>query len=172
MKKLSIVTYPEAQSLRERSRELSKKEILGEEIQSLIQPMLATMHGDDGIGLAAPQVGHNIRMIVVGKAADEDLTGDIVLFNPTWEKTAKATEWDTEGCLSVPNIIGTVKRYTDIEVKALNQQGEEVVFDAYDYFARVIQHEVDHIDGILFIDKSKDLHKIDPLTKEKTPFVE
>ncbi len=158
-------------SLRERSLEVSKKQILSDDIKALIKPMIDTMYTDDGIGLAAPQIGKNIRLIVIGKQADpEVLEEDLVLFNPTWERTSKKTAWDSEGCLSVPNVYGKVKRYKDIDVQALDINGEEIAFEISGYLARVIQHEVDHLDGVLFIDKAKDLHKFDPLTKKKHPY--
>jgi len=165
---LPIITHP-SESLRRRSIELSKKEILSDEVQSLIKPMIDTMYDDDGIGLAAPQIGKNIRLIVIGKEAAKELDFDMVLINPTWQKISKKTNWEVEGCLSVPNIYGKVRRFTSIDVQALDQQGNKILFEAYGFLSRVIQHEVDHLDGILFIDKAKDTHKLDPLTQKKHP---
>lgn len=158
-------------SLRERSIELSKKEVLSEEIQNLITPMIDTMYDDDGIGLAAPQIGKNIRLVVIGKEASPELEEDMVLINPTWERLSKKTAWDSEGCLSVPNVFGKVRRYKTIDVHALDHKGNDIAFEAHGYLARVIQHEVDHLDGVLFIDKAKDLHTFDPLTKKKHPYI-
>ena len=81
--------------------------------------------------------------------------------NPVWTKTSIRKDWDTEGCLSVPKTYGKVKRYKHIMVKALDKDGNELNFEAHNFFARVIQHEVDHLDGILFIDKAKDIYEID-----------
>lgn len=164
---LPIVTLPTL-TLRDRSREITRAELLSTKTKKLIKDMIPTMYGDDGIGLAAPQVGENLRICVVGKDAlpkltidNKHLTVDLVLVNPVWTKINKKTAWDTEGCLSVPGIFGEVKRYTNIEVTAWNELGEEIKFMAQDFFARVIQHEVDHLDGILFIDKAKNLYKLD-----------
>ena len=161
---LTIVKLP-TPSLRERSQEIDRNLLLSEEIQQLIRNMVPTMYDDDGIGLAAPQVGENIRVCVVGKEADPTLKKDLILVNPVWIKNNRKTHIDYEGCLSVPKKFGKVKRYTDIHVNAWNEQGESVSFDAKNFFARVIQHEVDHLDGILFIDKATDIYEADTAKK-------
>lgn len=163
---LEVVKVP-TESLREKSAEIAPNFVMSEELQNLIKDMVVTMYDDDGVGLAAPQVGKNIRLCVVGKEAlklDKKNTlpiEDLILINPVWQKTSRRKEIDTEGCLSVPKTFGRVKRYRHIEVTALNRHGEELNFEAHEFFARVIQHEVDHLDGILFIDKAKDIYKID-----------
>lgn len=157
---LTIVTLP-TPSLRERSREVTRELLASPEIQQIIQDMIPTMYGDDGIGLAAPQVGKNVRICIVGKEADKNLKADLVLVNPTWTKNSKKTKTDFEGCLSVPKKFGKVKRYTNIHVDAWDVVGKPLSFDAKDFFARVIQHEVDHLDGILFIDKATDIFTSD-----------
>lgn len=154
---LPIVKLPTT-SLRERSREITREELLSPDIQQLIINMIPTMYDDDGIGLAAPQVAHNIRVCVVGREADKSLQRDLILVNPIWERNSVKTAVDVEGCLSVPNRFGKVKRYTDISVKAWDEHGNSLAFTAKKFFARVIQHEVDHLDGILFIDKATDLY--------------
>jgi hypothetical protein len=85
----------------------------------------------------------------------------LTLINPTWVKLSTKTAWDEEGCLSVPGIYGQVKRYTKIKVKAFDEHGKPLEFIAEDFFARIVQHEADHLNGTLFIEKAKDLHKID-----------
>ncbi len=162
---LNIVTHP-TESLRERSVELDHDLIIDEKTQSFIDDMIPTMYDDDGIGLAAPQVGNNIRICVIGKEAikldpktDVELGQDIVLINPIWEKTSRKKDWDTEGCLSVPKTFGKVRRYRDVQVDALDRHGNPISFEAHGFFARVIQHEVDHLDGVLFIDKAKDIYE-------------
>lgn len=169
---LPIVKLP-TPSLRERSVEIDRDVLLSNDVQKLIRDMIPTMYGDDGIGLAAPQVGHNIRVCVIGKEAvhmDErpgeskkksKATKDLVLVNPVWERLSKKTAWDTEGCLSVPKQYGKVKRYTEIQVSAMDEHGNPLNFVAKKFFARVIQHEVDHLDGILFIDKAIDIYDVD-----------
>lgn len=169
---LPIVKLP-TPSLRVRSTEIDRATLLTPDVQKFIQDMIPTMYGDDGIGLAAPQVARNIRICVIGKEAvgmdarpgeaktKSKATKDLVLVNPTWERMSKKTAWDTEGCLSVPKKYGRVKRYTEIQVKAWDENGNELNFVAKKFFARVIQHEVDHLDGILFIDKAKDVYDVE-----------
>lgn len=166
---LPIVTHP-APSLRERSKELNLSELEKPAFQSFIDDMIVTMYEDDGIGLASPQVGKNVRLFVVGKDAMKDFkmieghmekAQDMAFINPVWEKTGKKTDWEVEGCLSVPKTYGKVKRHKNIRVTAYNRLGQKLVFDAHKYFARVIQHETDHIDGVLFIDKAKDIYTVD-----------
>lgn len=156
---LPLVQLPNP-NLRKRSIEIDRAVLLSPPIQTFIDEMIPTMYGDDGIGLAAPQVGKNIRVCVIGKDADKKLTTDLVLINPTWERTSKKTNIDTEGCLSVPNQFGKVKRYTHIDVNAWDRKGNPLSFEAHKFFARVIQHEIDHLDGILFIDKATDIYTI------------
>lgn len=169
MKNLPIVTLPSS-NLRERSTELTRTEILDPKMQQFIADMVPAMYGDDGIGLAAPQVDCNIRVCIIGKEAinskerPEKTAGkksdkkDLVLINPVYQKLSKKFTSDTEGCLSVPGYYGTVKRYAHIYVTALNEKGETIEFEAKDFFARVIQHEVDHLNGTLFIDRATDLY--------------
>lgn len=166
---LPIVKLPTA-SLRERSKEIDTAFLLTPETQQLIQDMIPTMYGDDGIGLAAPQVGQNIRLCIVGKASipkkhelravTADQNKDLILVNPVWKKMSRKMVWDTEGCLSVPKVFGKVQRQKYIAVKALDECGHQLQFTAENFFARVIQHEVDHLDGILFIDKAKDVYRV------------
>ncbi|KKW42021.1 MAG: Peptide deformylase [Candidatus Magasanikbacteria bacterium GW2011_GWA2_56_11] len=173
---LPIVTIP-APSLRERSREIDRRFVLLPETQRFIAALIPAMYHYDGIGLAAPQAGNNIRVCVIGKYAlhrderpgddNQETTDetDLVLVNPSYRRLSKKTTADTEGCLSVPGYYGTVKRHKDILVTALTQQGETIEFEAHNFFARVIQHEVDHLDGILFIDRAKDIYEVEHPTK-------
>jgi len=124
--------------------------------------MIQSMYSDDGIGLAAPQVARNIRICVIGKAADPSLQEDLVLVNPVWKPRSKKKNVDVEGCLSVPNVFGKVKRYSNIMVEAYDRNGQPLSFAANHFFARVIQHEVDHLNGILFIDKAHDIYDVPP----------
>jgi len=165
--KLSIVTVP-TPTLRQRSVDVDQFAVGEKKIQELITAMIPEMYDDDGIGLAAPQVGHNIRICIIGKEADPALKEDLALINPVWQRLSKKTSTDTEGCLSVPGVYGKVKRYSRIHVSALNRAGQPVQFEAKNFFARVIQHEVDHLDGILFIDKATDLYTIDPVEHAKS----
>ncbi len=158
---LPIVKLPTA-SLRERSKEVDRDFLCLPETQAFIDAMIPTMYDDDGIGLAAPQAARNIRVCVIGKEADKSLTDDLVLVNPVWIKNSSKTHTDYEGCLSVPGTFGKVKRYTDIHVDAWDRRGRPLSFEARKFFARVVQHEVDHLDGILFIDKATDIFEQTP----------
>lgn len=157
---LPIVTVP-APSLRHRSKEIERDFLSTAEFKELVENIIPTMYHDDGIGIAAPQVGQNIRLCIIGRQAVPDKKNDLILINPVFDKTSRKKESDLEGCLSVPKTYGKVTRYKDIQVKAWNEKGEEIKFEAHGYFARVIQHEVDHLDGILFIDKARGIYTID-----------
>lgn len=157
---LPIVTLPTT-SLRHRSKEIEKDFLNSNEFKELLENIIPTMYHDDGIGIAAPQVGQNIRLCIIGRQATPDKKNDLILINPIFEKISRKKESDLEGCLSVPKTYGKVTRYKDILVKALNEKGEEIKFEAHNFFARVIQHEIDHLDGILFIDKARGIYTID-----------
>jgi len=164
---LQIITIP-TESLRERSKKIDHDFLLSADTQHFIQQLIATMYTDDGVGIAAPQVANNIRICIIGKEGMKldkktsiNANEDLVLINPVWTKTSIRKNWDTEGCLSVPKTYGKVKRYRHIVVKALDKNGNELNFEAHNFFARVIQHEIDHLDGVLFIDKAKDIYKIE-----------
>lgn len=146
---LPIITLPNP-ILRQRARELSPDEIKTSAIQKLIFDMKETVGPAGGIGLAAPQVGHSLRLIVI--ALQNRL---MALINPEITNFSWRKETAEEGCLSVPQKFGAVKRARAIKVRALNENGEIIKFKAKDLFARVIQHEVDHLNGILFIDRAK-----------------
>jgi peptide deformylase len=154
---LDIITVPN-EILKKRSLDIDRNFLLSPETKKLIQDMIETMYADDGIGLAAPQIGKNIRICVIGKEAHPEKLKDTVLINPTWQKTSRKYATEVEGCLSVPKTWGKVKRWKNIEVQAYDEEFNPLSFSAEGYFARVIQHEVDHLDGILFIDKAKGIY--------------
>jgi len=119
------------------------------EIQRLIDQMIETMYHDLGIGLAAPQVGIPLRVIVV---EDELGKGPTALINPVIT-VSRGQVVGEEGCLSLPGIFGDVVRAEWLSVSAQNRDGQPVSFEARELLARVIQHEIDHLDGVLFIDR-------------------
>ena len=123
--------------------------------------MMPVMYSADGIGLAGVQVGHSLRICTIGKLAVPPKhtlkQEDFVLINPVWTNASKRKKEDSEGCLSVPKTFGKVNRYKYIKVTALDRHGNSLSFDAKDLLARVVQHEVDHMDGILFIDKATNI---------------
>ena len=140
--------------LRQKSRALKTDELQNKEIQQLILDMEKTMVEKDGVGLAAPQVGHNIRVIVINTQ-----DGILALINPRILRKSWKKEILEEGCLSLPEIFGLVKRSAKVSLVALDKKGKKIKFQASGFFARVIQHEVDHLDGVLFIDKAKKITK-------------
>ncbi len=152
---LKIITQPNS-ILRKKSTEINVKDIKSRELQGLILSMGKTMIKKDGVGLAAPQIGKNIRLVVINSK-----DGVFCLINPKFIKKSWARELGQEGCLSVPGVFGKVKRHKKISLTYYNQKGEKVKLTAEGMMARVIQHEVDHLDGILFIDKAKDLEKVE-----------
>lgn len=149
MPPLAILTFPNPK-LREKSKEINKKEI--SKLEPLIFDMIETMAAADGVGLAAPQIGQNIRLVVINKEVAGTKT-DTAFINPQIVKHSWRRVKDSEGCLSVPGVIKEVTRYKKIGIKALDQNGQPLNFSAADLFARVIQHEIDHLDGVLIVDK-------------------
>ena len=129
--------------------------------KKLIADMTDTMYKKDGVGIAAVQVDVSYQICIIAKEHTPDKKKDLVLVNPVWKKTSLKTAWDAEGCLSVPGIFGEVKRYKQITVEALNENGDIIKFKAKDFFARIVQHEVDNLNGHLFIEKAKNLHESD-----------
>ncbi|HUT21892.1 MAG TPA: peptide deformylase [Candidatus Bipolaricaulota bacterium] len=144
---LYIVKHPN-DILRAKNEEISPEFIKTDEFHRLISDMKETMLKRDGVGLAAPQIGKNIQVCLINT---ED--GVLVLINPKIIKRSFRKSIDEEGCLSIPGVFGKVKRHKQIKVKTLTLKGEPLEINAEGMFARVIQHEVDHLNGILFIDK-------------------
>jgi len=130
-----------------RGKALPLKEITPE-ILNLIKDMAETMYTDSGVGLAAPQAGVSKRIIVI----DGEEDGLIALVNPTIVKSEGEVE-DEEGCLSLPGIYSQVKRSSKVTVKALNENGDPIEITKEGLTARALQHEIDHLDGILFVDR-------------------
>jgi len=140
-------------ALRRRARPLDVAEIRSAAIQQLIDSLFDTMREYQGIGLAAPQVHESIRLFVAGSEDADVGMSPVVMINPDVTPVGTETEEDWEGCLSIPDIRGLVPRALDIKVKALDRQGTMMSFTAKGFPARVIQHETDHLDGVLFFDR-------------------
>jgi len=129
-----------------------------DEIRQLAEDMFVLMEQENGVGLAAPQIGKLIRMFVL--TADDEVKR--VFINPQIIKTSTETCEYEEGCLSIPQMYETIVRPEKVTVQALNEQGKVFTLEAEGLLARIIQHEYDHLDGILYIDRG------DPVIKEKT----
>lgn len=122
-------------------------------IKQLLDNMAETMYAADGVGLAAPQVGVSLRLVVIDVGE-----GIIELINPEIID-CEGSETGTEGCLSVPGMYGEVERHTAVTVKSLNRAGKIVQITGSGLLARALQHEIDHLNGILFIELAKTMHK-------------
>ncbi len=125
------------------------------EIKKLLDNMAETMYAQEGVGLAAPQINVSKQIVVI-----DDGNGLIELINPEIIE-ASGSVMGTEGCLSVPGLFGEVNRYEKLVVKALNRQGKKIVYRPEGFLARIFQHEIDHLKGILFIEKAENLHKVE-----------
>lgn len=159
---LNIITYPDPR-LKEKSRELTVEELASSEIQVLLRDMAATMKAKDGAGLAAPQIAQNIRVVCLSQRDQE-----FYLINPVITKKSWGTQIEDEGCLSILNkegeiVFGKVERHKRVTCSFLDQKGNKKKIQADGMLARAIQHELDHLDGILFIDRMdpKDVAKLE-----------
>ncbi|MFH1382548.1 MAG: peptide deformylase [Chloroflexota bacterium] len=136
-------------------------------IKKLINDMIETMHDASGVGLAAPQVGVSLRVIVIGLPEQEE----IILINPMIVRR-KGERILNEGCLSVPGYVGEIKRATSVTVKGLDRSGKEIRIKGEELLAEALEHEIDHINGVLYIDhlESPDkLRKIEPPKPQPEP---
>lgn len=128
-----------------------------DELRALIADMFDTMYAEEGVGLAAPQVGVGDRVIVID-ARDDDVP-PFALINPQIVHFGDELERDEEGCLSIPGLKEIVERPAAVRVEALGIEGERVEIEAEGLLARILQHEVDHLDGILFVDRVSTLKR-------------
>lgn len=136
-----------------------KVEEITDEIRELVANMFETMYASEGIGLAAQQVGELKMVAVVDPSVGEDPEAKVVLINPEITEESEEVEPFQEGCLSFPEIRFDVVRPAGITVKALNMDGEEMEYKVDEIMARVFQHEIDHLNGIVFIDHLKGMAK-------------
>jgi peptide deformylase len=156
----AIIKVPEP-VLRRKARKVIE---FGPDLQELIDDMVATMRVAPGVGLAAPQINVSQRVIVVEYGNEEDEEAPIKLYalvNPEISRASQETVVGTEGCLSIPGFAGEVERLASITIKAQNRHGQPVRVKAKGWLARIFQHEVDHLDGILFTDRAKEVYKVE-----------
>ena len=147
--------------LRQRGRPLETADFRNPLVQRLIDDMIETMHEYNGIGLAAPQVHVSLRLFVALLEEDPDAkTTATVLANPEIVSNASTREEGWEGCLSIPDIRGMVSRFTDVTVKALDRDGRDIERQLRKFSARVAQHETDHLDGVLFLDRMTSMESL------------
>jgi len=151
MARRPVVTLPDP-VLRKKARKVTE---FGPELHRLIDDMVETMRDEPGVGLAAPQVGVPQRVIVVEYGDDEDETRAPKLFavvNPEYVRKSSEMVEGVEGCLSIPGYLGSVNRHESLVVKGQNRHGQPVRIKAQGWLARIFQHEIDHLDGVLFVD--------------------
>jgi peptide deformylase len=143
----TILTYP--------NPELKKKAVpvvvINDSIRELVRDMAETMYHAPGVGLAAPQIGVHQRVIVIDVSGKDEAPDLIVAINPVIVH-AEGEAYEEEGCLSVPNYAANVRRHARVVVKALDLEGNEVTWRTDELLAIAFQHEIDHLDGILFVD--------------------
>jgi len=154
-KKLQVVTYG-SKVLRQKAKPV---DAVTDEVRRLGNEMLQRMYEEGGVGLAAPQVGISKRILVLDGTPVDPAIQPMVLINPEIEGE-EGQEIGREGCLSLPGIEVDVKRAKKIHVRALNLEGQPIAFDAKGFFARIIQHENDHLNGILLIDYLNPMERI------------
>ncbi len=150
---LKIITIPNP-ILRQKAKKIA--DVMDPKIQKLI-PQMTEIMLKEGVGLAAPQVGESIRLIIV-KYKD----GSVAMINPRILKKSILKEWGEEGCLSVPGKYGEVKRSKKLTIRYTDEKGKAKTLNAQGMLARIIQHETDHLDGVLFIDKARKIVELNP----------
>jgi peptide deformylase len=149
-----ILRYGEA-PLHEPARDVATYD---DELQRVVNDMTETMYAAPGVGLAAPQIGVPLRVFVCDVSVGRDPKGLIVMVNPTWVER-EGMQLEEEGCLSVPGFNATVARPARAVLKGLDRHGEEQSVEASGLLARCFQHEMDHLDGTLFVDRLRGLQK-------------
>ncbi len=154
IREIVVIEHP---VLRRKAKKIIK---ITAEHRKLIEDMIETMREAPGVGLAAPQVGVSERLIVVEWAAEPEDENDpppkkklYVVLNPEIVKASEEMVQGTEGCLSVPGWVGDVMRHETVTVRGLNRNGAKIKIEAEGWLARIFQHEIDHLDGVLYIDK-------------------
>jgi len=135
-------------------------------LRSVVEDMLETMYHADGIGLAAPQIGLSQRILVVdvrgrmeNEEEDSEEVGPIALVNPRVTRASDETERASEGCLSIPGLEEIVERPAKVVIEGFDPDGNDVLVEAADLYSRALQHEIDHLDGVLFLDRVSPLKR-------------
>jgi len=155
-----------AKELRVRSREVDVKTVSRGDYEPFLADLEHTMREYEGTGIAAPQVFTPLRILLYEvnpetRKRNEKSVPLTALFNATYEPVGPETEEDSEGCLSVPFLWGgVVPRYEMIHVRALDRAGKKLAFEASGYHARVLQHEIDHLDGLVYLDRMPDMKSL------------
>ena len=146
--------------LRAKARPLQAAEIRSPQCQQLIDDMFDTMREYEGVGLAAPQIHESVRLFVAMVGEEGEKPQAVALINPEISIVGKDVVEDWEGCLSIPDIRGRVPRARQVSVRAYDRTGKRLEFKASNFNARVLQHETDHLDGVLFFDRMKSFESL------------
>jgi peptide deformylase len=149
--------------LRQKARPIERADLRSPVFQKLIDDMIETMVEYHGVGLAAPQIHEGLRLFVASLDHDdssESPSVPIAIINPEITPVGSEVEEDWEGCLSIPDIRGQVPRALEIKLRAWSRDGERLELTARHYTARVIQHETDHLDGVLFFDRMRSFESL------------
>jgi len=150
--------------VRAAARDLTPEEIRSPEIQRLIDDMRVTMYEYEGVGLAAPQIHESLRLAVLevpgSDKRSEEAVPFTVLVNPKVTPLGPETVDGWEGCLSIPDLRGLVPRFTRLRLEALDRQGKPYAVEAEGFHARVVQHECDHLDGGVYLDRMRDMRTL------------
>lgn len=155
---MQIVSYPHP-TLRHKSRPIKR---VNAELRQLVRKMFELMYEARGVGLAANQVDLPLRLFIVNLEAKAGAGDEIVFINPVISR-AKGLEEKEEGCLSLPELYGPVKRPKQVRINAYGLDGQEIQADLTGLLARVVQHELDHLDGVLFVDRMSETHRLEIL---------
>jgi peptide deformylase len=173
----TIVTLPDP-VLRRKARPVTT---FDKDLQTLIDDMIETMRDAPGVGLAAPQVGISERLVVIEYAEDEEEDNEeiaeedpkpikpkqlFVIINPEIVKASEEKVMGVEGCLSIPGLVGEVERHEALQIKALNRRGKPLKIKAEGWLARIFQHEIDHLNGVVFTDLATQVWKPRPGEEE------
>lgn len=156
MARLEIATLPDP-ILRRKAKKIVA---FDKDLQVLIDNMIETMRAAPGVGLAAPQVSQSVRLVVVEYGEEDDEGNEVspkklyVLINPIIEKVSEEKVKALEACLSIPGLVGEVERHQELTIKALNRYGKVYKLNAQGWLARIFQHEIDHLDGIVYPDRA------------------
>jgi peptide deformylase len=145
-------------TLRKVAKKVDPAEVADPIFQQLLDDMFETMYHAPGIGLAAPQIAVSKRIFVVDLQDDEDGHGPLVVINPKFTVTEGEIE-AIEGCLSVPGKVGDVTRFERVVCTGLDRHGKKISLEGSGLFGRCLQHEMDHLDGVLYIDKAKNVRE-------------
>ncbi|HEY5257944.1 MAG TPA: peptide deformylase [Candidatus Baltobacteraceae bacterium] len=146
-------------TLRKVAKKVHAQELRDPLMQQLIDDMFETMYDAPGIGLAAPQVNVSKRIFTIDLHDDDPTHGPFVVVNPKFERT-EGEEWRRDGCLSVPGYVGESPRFTHVAVTGWDRFGEKIRLEGDGLFAHCLQHEIDHLNGVLYLDKARNLRTL------------